>query len=115
MFQFKRIVLIHALLLVLVPCIGGCALILEYPITTVSLGIWGTTGKSPTDHAVSYAIDEDCQTLRAINAEPICKKNNAPLVEVVDKSFTLTKPEMLGSKTGKGLKFNNPQKISNKN
>lgn len=115
MLQFKRIVLIHALLLVILPFMGGCALILEYPLTTVSLGVWGTTGKSPTDHAVSYAIDEDCQTLRAVNAEPICKKNNASLVEVVDRSFTLTKPEILGSKTSKGLKFNNPQKISNKN
>jgi len=61
----------------------------EYPITSASVGVWGTTGKGPTDHVVSYAFDEDCETLRAINAEPICKKPDATNPEVVDKSFNV--------------------------
>ncbi len=67
----------------------GCALLAEYPITSASVGVWGTTGKGPTDHVVSYAFDEDCETLRAINSEPICKKTDAAHPEVVDKSFNV--------------------------
>jgi hypothetical protein len=74
-------------LLLASPFLSGCALVLEYPMTSASVGLWGTTGKGPTDHAVSYALNEDCETLRAINSEPICKKNNGVAPEVVDKSF----------------------------
>ena len=70
----------------------GCALLAEYPITSASVGVWGTTGKGPTDHAVSYAFDEDCETLRALNSEPICKKVNHRSPEVVDKSFNIEPP-----------------------
>ena len=71
----------------------GCAFLAEYPITSASVGVWGTTGKGPTDHAVSYAFDEDCETFRAINSEPICKKVNTQSAEVVDKSFNLETPK----------------------
>ena len=67
----------------------GCALLAEYPITSASVGVWGTTGKGPADHVVSYAFDEDCETLRAINAEQICKKTDTANPEVVDKSFNV--------------------------
>ena len=75
--------------------LNGCALVLEYPITSASVGVWGTTGKGPTDHAVSYALNEDCETLRAVNAEPICKKTNDVTPDVVDKSFNLETPSKL--------------------
>lgn len=74
------------------PLLSGCAFVLEYPMTSASVGVWGTTGKGPTDHAVSYALNEDCETLRAINSEPICKKTNDVSPEVVDKSFNLANP-----------------------
>jgi len=73
--------------------LGGCALLAEYPITSASVGVWGTTGKGPTDHAVSYAFDEDCETLRALNSEPICKQVNLRSPEVVDKSFNIERPQ----------------------
>ena len=44
------------------------------------------------DHAVSYALNEDCAPLRAINSEPICKKTSAVIHDVVDKSFNLETP-----------------------
>lgn len=82
-------------LLVVYPFLTGCALVLEYPITSASVGVWGTTGKGPTDHAVSYALNEDCETLRAVNSEPICKKTNDVTPDVVDKSFNLETPSKL--------------------
>lgn len=80
-------------LLLSYPLLNGCALVLEYPITSASVGVWGTTGKGPTDHAVSYALNEDCETLRAINSEPICKKTSDVTPDVVDKSFNLESPK----------------------
>ena len=77
-------------LLFILPILEGCAFIAEYPITSASMGVWGTTGKGPTDHAVSYALSEDCETLRAINSEPICQKTNTDPVDVIDKSFNLS-------------------------
>lgn len=82
-------------LLVVYPFLNGCTLLLEYPITSASLGVWGTTGKGPTDHAVSYALNEDCETLRAVNSEPICKKTSDVTPDVVDKSFNLETPNKL--------------------
>jgi hypothetical protein len=75
------------------PLLNGCALVLEYPLTSASVGVWGTTGKGPTDHAVSYALNEDCEALRAINSEPICKKTSDVAPDVVDKSFNLEAPK----------------------
>jgi len=66
--------------------LSGCALALQYPLTSASLGIWGATGKSPSDHAVSYVTDEDCESLRLLNSDAMCKKINTQPVEVVDKS-----------------------------
>lgn len=79
-------------LLLAYPLLNGCALVLEYPITSASLGVWGTTGKGPTDHAVSYALNEDCEILRAINSKPICKKASDFTPDVIDKSFNLETP-----------------------
>lgn len=80
-------------LLLILPILEGCALIVEYPITSASMGVWGTTGKGPTDHAVSYALNEDCETLRAINSDPICQKTSTEPADVIDKSFNLQKPQ----------------------
>jgi len=66
--------------------LNGCALILEYPLTSAGLGIWGATGKSPSDHAISYVSDQDCETLRLLNSQEMCKPISTKSVEVVDKS-----------------------------
>ncbi len=92
----RLVTVIHKWLLLLAyPLLHGCALVLEYPITSASVGVWGTTGKGPADHAVSYALKEDCETLRAINSEPICKKNSDVMPDVVDKSFNLEPPRQI--------------------
>lgn len=44
------------------------------------------------DHAVSYALNEDCEPLRAINSEPICNKTIAVIHDVVDKSLNRETP-----------------------
>lgn len=69
--------------------LSSCALLAEYPITSASVGIWGATGKGPADHAVSYAMSEDCVTLRAINSEPICQSGPRVAPEVIDKSLSI--------------------------
>ncbi len=75
------------LILLLTPfSLGGCALALEYPMTSASFGIWGATGKSPSDHALSYVTDQDCSTIRVLTSDEICKEIIAKPVEVVDKS-----------------------------
>jgi hypothetical protein len=66
--------------------LSGCALALSYPMTSASLGVWGTTGKSPSDHAMSYITDQDCETLRVLQSEEVCQKIERPPAQVVDKS-----------------------------
>lgn len=67
---------------------SGCALVLEYPITSASAGVWGTTGKSPAEHAISGAVGEDCEIGRMVDGEPMCIKAEAkPKAEVIDRSF----------------------------
>jgi len=72
--------------------LSGCALALEYPLTSAGLGVWGVTGKSPTDHAVSYVTDQDCDTLRLLSSQEMCKSTRTKPVEVVDRSTRLDKP-----------------------
>ena len=71
--------------------LSGCALALEYPLTSAGLGVWGVTGKSPTDHAVSYVTDQDCEALRLLSSEEMCKSTRTKPVEVVDRSTRLDK------------------------
>lgn len=73
--------------------LSGCALALEYPLTSAGLGVWGVTGKSPTDHAVSYVTDQDCDTLRLLSSQEMCKSTRTQPVEVVDRSTRLDKTD----------------------
>ena len=50
----------------------GCTFVAAYPMTSVSLGTWGVTGKSPVDHAVSGVADQDCQWMRMLEGKPMC-------------------------------------------
>jgi hypothetical protein len=56
--------------------LSGCAVITQYPTTIVSTAIWGTTGKSTTDHALSFVTGKDCVTMRVFSKyvnEYICE------------------------------------------
>ena len=52
---------------------AGCAFVAQYPVTTASAGVWGATGKGPTDHAVSSATGQDCDLTRLIDLQPVCQ------------------------------------------
>jgi hypothetical protein len=75
--------------LLLAHFLSGCMLVpiaAQYPVTSASVGVLATTGKGPADHAVSYAQDEDCNTLRLLSGEPICQPYTvAPVVEKSQK------------------------------
>lgn len=49
--------------------LNGCAV-----STAVSVGAFVTTGKSGTDHAVGWAINRDCNTVRVIDREMPCQE-----------------------------------------
>lgn len=55
--------------------LSGCAMIpasVQYASTAASLGIWAVTGKTTTDHMLSYANDQDCELFRALNDDDVC-------------------------------------------
>ena len=57
--------------------LSGCTTIAQYPSTVISTAIWGTTGKSTTDHALSFVTGKDCVTLRVFSQyenEYICEE-----------------------------------------
>jgi hypothetical protein len=76
-------------LLLLAPALlSGCAVIVEYPITSASLAVLGATGKGPTDHALSEVTSSDCKTMRLLDLRMPCQRYfNEPLPPVEDRSF----------------------------
>jgi hypothetical protein len=53
----------------------GCAAVppaVQYASTGFSLGIWAGTGKTMTDHVISYVNDSDCEMIRALDGSDIC-------------------------------------------
>lgn len=57
--------------------LSGCTTIAQYPSTVISTAIWGTTGKSTTDHALSFVTGKDCVTMRVFSQyanEYICEE-----------------------------------------
>jgi hypothetical protein len=66
-----------SILLLLTLILNGCAVVAQYPSTIVSTAIWGTTGKSTTDHAISFVTGKDCVTMRILSKyenEYICEE-----------------------------------------
>jgi len=57
--------------------LSGCAVVADYPLTAVSLGVWGVTGKSPADHALSYATSKDCNTLNILKNKGVCQQDKS--------------------------------------
>jgi hypothetical protein len=75
-------------------CIGlaGCSFLAQYPITSLSTGVWGTTGKTPTDHALSNVTNSDCVSSRLVDGEEVCqpiKPKEPPPIE--DRSLIHSK------------------------
>jgi len=55
--------------------LSGCAAlppVLDYASMALSTISYLTTGKGPSDHAVSYAMKKDCSLLRALALKPVC-------------------------------------------
>tara|TARA_Y100000401_G_scaffold107387_1_gene101685 strand:- start:125 stop:448 length:324 start_codon:yes stop_codon:yes gene_type:complete len=42
-----------------------------------------STGKSTKDHALSFAMDQDCALFRVINGENICAKSNDEIADIM--------------------------------
>ena len=61
--------MIKLLSLVFILSLIGCTV----PVTVASVGVWGATGKSPTDHTLSYATDSDCKTYRIVLNDKVCQ------------------------------------------
>ena len=70
-------VLVKVLLLLISVVLTGCSTIVQYPVTSASMAVWGTTGKTTTDHALSFVTGKDCVTLRIFSKyenEYICEE-----------------------------------------
>ncbi len=55
----------------------GCSTVAQYPVTAAGMAIWGTTGKTTTDHALSFATGMDCKMTRVFSEyknEYICEE-----------------------------------------
>ena len=53
----------------------GCTAIppaVQYATTATSIGIWAITGKTTTDHVLSYVNDQDCELVRVLDEDDIC-------------------------------------------
>ena len=61
--------LLYVVVWVLGAYLSGCAMVVQYPLTSASAGVWGATGKGPTDHAVSNATGQDCDFTRMRSEE----------------------------------------------
>lgn len=46
---------------------------IDLSLTAAGVGVWGVTGKSPTDHTLSYITDKDCQTMRIVTDDRVCQ------------------------------------------
>ena len=70
-------VLVKVVLLMVFVVLTGCSTIVQYPVTSASMAVWGTTGKTTTDHALSFVTGKDCVTLRIFSRyanEYICEE-----------------------------------------
>lgn len=55
--------------------VSGCAAVppaVQYASTGFSLGVWAGSGKTMTDHVLSYVHDSDCEMIRALEGDDVC-------------------------------------------
>ena len=63
---------------ILVIMTSGCTLLppaVDIGLTAAGIGVWSATGKSPTDHTLSYVTDKDCQTVRIVTDDKVCQSS----------------------------------------
>ena len=56
--------------------LAGCAAVppaISYTANGISLGVWIGSGKSPTDHLLSFATEQDCDTMNVLRGEYVCQ------------------------------------------
>ena len=60
---------------ILLIALSGCALTpaVQYSTTAVDLSVLTATGKSISDHVLSYTVDRDCKTLRIVSNQQVCQ------------------------------------------
>lgn len=59
---------VKLILLAIVLLLQGCA-----AVTVASVGVWGATGKTVTDHSVGAVINRDCKTTRLLDGDYPCQ------------------------------------------
>ena len=69
----------------------SCSLVVQYPVTSTSTGVWATTGKGPTDHALSKVSGKDCELVRVFGDGSICIPRE-PLPPVEERSIQIRRP-----------------------
>ena len=63
--------------------LSSCAMApaIQYSTTAIDLGVLGATGKSISDHALSYTADRDCKTYRIVKGEQVCQMTPVQAME----------------------------------
>lgn len=85
LFQIVAFLLVGSLLIVLT----GCAPLAISPLMVGSVATEVTTGKSPTEHAVSESTNKDCKFTRILEGKNVCeyqlKPSEVPVVDLTRK------------------------------
>jgi len=75
--------------------LSGCGALLTAPATVTSLAVWGTTGKTPSDHAVSGVAGQDCSLFRALDSQSVCTSAPSKRAEIVNLNTPVTNAAVL--------------------
>ena len=75
--------------------LSGCGALLAAPATVASLAVWGTTGKTPSDHAVSGVAGQDCSLFRALDSRSVCVSAKTKRAEIVNLNTPVTNAAVL--------------------
>ena len=90
---FRRLITL-AVVAIAVP-LSGCGALLTAPATVASLAVWGTTGKTPSDHAVSGVAGQDCSLFRALDSQSVCNSATTKRAEIVNLNTPVTNAAVL--------------------
>ena len=90
---FRRLITL-AVVAIAVP-LSGCGALLTAPATVASLAVWGTTGKTPSDHAVSGVAGQDCSLFRALDSQSMCNSATTKRAEIVNLNTPVTNAAVL--------------------
>ena len=90
---FRRLITL-TVVAIAVP-LSGCGALLTAPATVASLAVWGTTGKTPSDHAVSGVAGQDCSLFRALDSQSVCNSATTKRAEIVNLNTTVTNAAVL--------------------